>query len=307
MNWIGVDSIQDSSAANLKPSLEPGLAFLQYTSGSTSDPKGVMVSHSNLLHNLEMIRQGFGLRSAEDGGEIQTGVFWLPAYHDMGLIGGILETLYVGGHSVLMSPAAFLQRPMGWLESMSEYHAAISGAPNFAYELAVARSTVDQRRELDLSNWKVAFCGAEPIRPATLHSFAQSFAVSGFKESAFYPCFGLAEGTLLAAGAEGPAELTVRHIDRAAMSEHRVEFVNSADEDQERDAQSVVGCGGPLLGQEIAIIHPDTREQLPSDRIGEIWVKGESIAAGYWGHEEETQRTFHAENKRRTRAVLAHR
>ena len=149
--WIAVDSITVSTASKFHPlNISPSdLAFLQYTSGSTSDPKGVMVSHGNLLHNLETIRQGFDLRSAEDGGEVQNGVFWLPAYHDMGLIGGILETLYVGGHSVLMSPAAFLQRPIGWLEAMSRYSATISGAPNFAYELCSNRATDEQCRELD--------------------------------------------------------------------------------------------------------------------------------------------------------------
>ncbi len=296
IDWIGIDSIDGEATDDFVPVEDQKLAFLQYTSGSTSDPKGVMVSHANLLHNLEMIRQGFGLRSVAEGGEIQTGVFWLPAYHDMGLIGGILETLYVGGHSVLMSPAAFLQRPIGWLETMSEHCAAITGAPNFAYELCVDRSTIEQRRALDLSSWKLAFCGAEPIRPRTLRSFAQAFEIAGFKESVFYPCFGLAESTLLAAGGAGPAELTVRYIRRSAMAEHRVEFVEAAASDDEvgGELQAVVGCGGPLHGHGLAIVDPESRKQLPSDAIGEIWVKGASVACGYWGHEEETRRTFHA-------------
>ena len=293
--WIAVDSITDSAASKLSP-LEisrSDLAFLQYTSGSTSDPKGVMVSHGNLLHNLETIRQGFDLRSAEEGGEVQNGVFWLPAYHDMGLIGGILETMYVGGHSVLMSPAAFLQRPIGWLESMSKYSATISGAPNFAYELCCNRATEEQCSSLDLSNWKVAFCGAEPIRPETLHMFAEKFAVSGFSQDSFYPCFGLAEGTLLASGAEGPGPLVVRHVDRDALAENRIEWVTQAEVDG-GTGQSLVGCGDALNGQRIAIVDAKTREECGDDSVGEIWLNGPSVAGGYWGHEEETKESFHA-------------
>ncbi len=292
MHWLAVDTIDNGAASDLQPvETHPDqLAFLQYTSGSTSEPKGVMVSHGNLLHNLEVIRIGFGLRSADEAGNVQTGVFWLPAYHDMGLIGGILESLYVGGHSVLMSPAAFLQRPIGWLETMSEYRAAISGAPNFAYELCVARATEEQRRRLDLSNWRVAFCGAEPIRPSTLHSFAEAFATSGFREESFYPCFGLAEATLLAAGSHGPHELFIRHVNRTQLANHKVEMVPAGDE----DAQPLVGCGAALNGQEIAIVDPQTLARCPSDTVGEIWIKGDSVAGGYWGCEDETRQTFQA-------------
>ncbi len=293
MKWIAVDSIDaDADKSLVEAKVEPNqLAFLQYTSGSTSDPKGVMVSHANLLHNLETIRQGFGLRSAEDGGEIQTGVFWLPAYHDMGLVGGILETLYVGGHSVLMSPAAFLQRPIGWLELMSVHRAAISGAPNFAYELCANRSTHENRAALDLGNWKVAFCGAEPIRPGTLRQFAKAFAVSGFRESSFYPCFGLAEGTLLAAGGRGPSELTICHVKREPLAKHRVEISTDA---IEGETQPLVGCGTALCGQEIAIVDPESFERCDPQSVGEIWIKGPSIANGYWGNSEETRQCFQA-------------
>ncbi|MEM7316892.1 MAG: fatty acyl-AMP ligase, partial [Planctomycetota bacterium] len=290
LRWVTVDDIDVAKAESVQP-LELSrdrLAFLQYTSGSTSDPKGVMVSHGNLLHNLEMIRQGFGLRSVAEGGDLQTGVFWLPAYHDMGLIGGILESLYVGGHSVLMSPASFLQRPIGWLETMSRFSATISGAPNFAYELAVNRSTDEQRRDLDLSNWRVAFCGAEPIRPATLQQFSEAFAVSGFRHDSFYPCYGLAESTLLASGGIGPAELTLRRVDREALGENRV--ATTTDD----NGQVLVGCGDAIHNQEIAIVDPTTCERCPDDVIGEVWVKGESIAQGYWGLEEESETTFRA-------------
>ena len=151
------------------------LAFLQYTSGSTSDPKGVMVSHANLLNNLECIRQSFGIGESDEDIESATGVIWLPAYHDMGLIGGILTPLYMGGRCVLMSPTSFLQRPMRWLQAIHDYKAIVSGAPNFAYEYCVRRTTPEERATLDLSRWRLAFCGAEPIRAETLTHFAEAF------------------------------------------------------------------------------------------------------------------------------------
>ena len=292
-SWIAVDSIVDSLADTLQPAQSDStdLAFLQFTSGSTSEPKGVMVSHGNLLHNLETIRQGFDLRAASDGGEIQNGVFWLPAYHDMGLIGGILETLYVGGHSVLMSPAAFLQRPMSWLECMSQYSATISGAPNFAYELCSTRATDEQCSSLDLSNWKVAFCGAEPIRPETLSMFAERFSVSGFSDSSFYPCFGLAEGTLLASGGKGPGPLVVRHVDRESLRQNRVVWADNPDGE---NTQALVGCGDALNGQRLAIVDPKTHIECQDESVGEIWLHGPSVACGYWGHDEASKETFQA-------------
>ncbi len=291
LSWIAVDEVTERQADQFRPTPvdASNIAFLQYTSGSTSEPKGVMVSHANLLSNLEMIRQGFGLEHFTVGSAIQSGVFWLPAYHDMGLIGGILESLYVGGHSVLMSPAAFLQRPIGWLEEMSKYSALISGAPNFAYELCAARSTEEQRKGLDLSHWKVAFCGAEPIRPETLERFAEAFAVSGFQESAFYPCYGLAEATLLAAGSKGPQSISVRHVSRKALERHQV-VDGSSDPD---DAQRLVACGQALCGQEVAIVNPETQKRLDSG-VGEIWIHGPSVAQGYWNRAAESESTFRA-------------
>ena len=163
--WIATDELVDALADQFEPPLvhESDLAFLQYTSGSTSDPKGVMVSHANLLNNLECIRQAFGIGEMDEDHVSATGVFWLPAYHDMGLIGGVLTPLYMGGRSVLMSPTAFLQRPMRWLEAIHEYRATISGAPNFAYDFVARRTKPEERAKLDLGMWRLAFCGAEPI------------------------------------------------------------------------------------------------------------------------------------------------
>ncbi len=293
LNWLATDTLDDEAASEwAHPAVSADdLAFLQYTSGSTSDPKGVMVSHANLMHNLEMIRQGFHLRWPKPGVEYSNGVFWLPAYHDMGLIGGILETVYVAGHSVLMPPASFLQRPIRWLRLVSKYKATISGAPNFAYELCVTKTTDEQRAALDLSNWRLAFCGAEPIRAETLQRFAEVFEASGFRSDAYYPCYGLAEGTLIAAGGNGPAPLVVKRVKRAALAEHRVINVNGCEPDQ---AQTLVGCGHALLDQEIAIADPETARRCGPDRVGEIWIKGRSVAKGYWNQPEENERTFGA-------------
>jgi acyl-CoA synthetase (AMP-forming)/AMP-acid ligase II len=172
------------------------LAFIQYTSGSTSAPKGVMLSHGNLVENLKIIKYGFQIQ------EKGMGVFWLPSYHDMGLIGGVLEPMYVGEPSTLMAPIAFLQRPIRWLQAISQYRGTITGAPNFAYDLCVTKTTPDERGELDLSSLMTVFCGAEPIRAKTLERFAETFEPYGFRRDAFYPCYGLAEGTLLVAGGD---------------------------------------------------------------------------------------------------------
>jgi len=266
-------------------------AFLQYTSGSTTEPRGVIVTHENLLHNLRMISAGMQLPENREQGTGETAVFWLPAYHDMGLIGAILAPLALGIHSVLMSPTSFLQRPLSWLKAISERRAAVSGAPNFAYDLCVERTTPEQRRELDLSTWRTAFCGAEPIRAGTLRRFQQTFAECGFRSNAFYPCYGLAEATLIVSGGAGPAELTVTRLSKSALRQHRVEQVTGEEEAASCD---LVGCGAGLLGTEIAIVDPETARRTPPDRIGEIWVRGPAVASGYWNREDESRTLFQA-------------
>jgi acyl-CoA synthetase (AMP-forming)/AMP-acid ligase II/acyl carrier protein len=290
VQWIAIDEIPDTAEGDWqRPALDrDSLAFLQYTSGSTSDPKGVMVSHGNLLYNLEMIYRGFGFGHVVPNESC--GAFWLPSYHDMGLIGGILEPLYTGGQSVLMSPASFLQRPLRWLQMISEYGATISGAPNFAYELCVQKITPQQCRDLDLSNWRVAFCGAEPIRPSTLESFAKAFGPCGFREDAFYPCYGLAEATLIVSGGDGPRRPTVKTVARGPLAQHRV--VEAAESDAE--AQPLVGCGGPLLAQEVIIVDPQSRRRCAEKEVGEIWIAGPAVAHGYWNRQRENSMTFGA-------------
>lgn len=291
--WIATDELQEDLAIYWqRPALvRNDLAFLQYTSGSTSDPKGVMVSHGNLLTNLECIRQAFGIGTDEDQAS-STGVFWLPAYHDMGLIGGILTPLYEGGRSVLMSPTSFLQRPMRWLQAIHDYRATISGAPNFAYEYCVRRTHADERSQLDLSHWRLAFCGAEPIRAETLDHFAKAFAPAGFARKAFYPCYGLAESTLLAAGPDFRVEPRVLAVNRTALAKHQV--VPACGE-PDAMVQRLVGCGSPVQGHNIAIVDPVEGNELPEGTVGEILIQGPSLAQGYWDRPEETALVFGAQ------------
>ena len=260
------------------------LAFLQYTSGSTGTPKGVMLSHSNVLHNSEVIKYAF------EHTRSSSGVFWLPSYHDMGLVGGILQPLYVGRPNILMSPVAFLQKPFRWLQAISRYRGTTSGGPNFAFDLCVRKITPSQRATLDLSSWTVAFCGAEPVRAETLEEFAETFAPCGFRPEAFYPCYGLAEATLLAAGGYKTAPPHVRWFDGKALEADRVVPGTSG----ERGTRALVGCGQTMPDQQIVIADPNRLTRLPAGQVGEVWVSGPSVAQGYWQRADETERTFRA-------------
>jgi phthiocerol/phenolphthiocerol synthesis type-I polyketide synthase C len=260
------------------------LAFLQYTSGSTATPKGVMITHANLLHNLELIQEYFGHSLYSKG------VIWLPPYHDMGLIGGILQPLFVGFPVILMAPAAFLQRPVRWLQAISTYRATTSGGPNFAYDLCVSKITADQLRTIDLSSWNLAFNGSEPVRFETLESFAAAFEFCGFRQEAFYPCYGLAEATLFVTGGK-KSELPVNRTFYATEIEH-----NRAIEapKQEEKVRRLVGCGQNLRDQTIVIVDPETRTRCSPDHIGEIWITGPGVAQGYWNQPDITKESFQA-------------
>ena len=260
------------------------LAFLQYTSGSTGTPKGVMLSHENLLHNSLRIMQAFEITRS------QSGVFWLPSFHDMGLVGGILVPLYGGKFNVLMSPVAFLQKPLRWLQAISRYRATISGGPNFAYELCVRKTTPEQRAALDLSSWSLAFNGAEPVRAETINAFCEAFAVSGFRREAFYPCYGLAESTLMVTGGMKFEPPVIRSFDAVSI-ETGGAVVRP---DNASGARRLVGSGRELDGQDVLIVDPQTRDPLPPGRVGEIWVSGPSVAQGYWHRADETLATFSA-------------
>jgi 8-amino-7-oxononanoate synthase len=263
------------------------LAFLQYTSGSTGTPKGVVLNHANLVHNSALIAHAF------EHGRSGKGVFWLPSYHDMGLIGGILQPLYIGRPNVLISPMSFLQKPYRWLSAISRFRGTTSGGPNFAYDLCVRKVTPEQRKTLDLSGWRVAFNGAEPVRAETLDAFSEAFAPCGFRREAFFPCFGLAEATLIVSGGYVAAPPVVRTFDAAALA--RREVIDADPDDA--SMRALVGCGENLPDQKIVIADPESRTACPTGRIGEIWVRGPSVAQGYWQQPEASERTFRARLK----------
>jgi 8-amino-7-oxononanoate synthase len=260
------------------------LAFLQYTSGSTGIPKGVVLSHANLVHNSALIAYAF--ENTRSG----TGVFWLPSYHDMGLIGGILQPLYVGRPNVLMSPMTFLQKPYRWLAAITRFGGTVSGGPNFAYDLCVRKITADQRNSLDLSTWKLAFNGAEPVRAETLDRFAETFADCGFRREAFYPCYGLAEATLIVSGGYVHKPPVIRHFDAEAMTDDRIVEAQPGTQ----GTRPLVGCGETLRDQKIVIADPHAMTTCPPGRVGEIWVCGPSVAQGYWQQPENSEATFRA-------------
>jgi amino acid adenylation domain-containing protein len=260
------------------------LAFLQYTSGSTGTPKGVMLSHGNLLHNAAITYQYMGHSPSSQF------VSWLPAYHDMGLIGGILQPLYGGFPCILMPPASFLQSPYRWLKAISDYQGTTSGGPNFAYELCVQKITPKQRSTLDLSSWSVAFNGAEPVRHDTLERFAEAFAECGFRPEAFYPCYGMAEATLMVSGGNKAVVPITKTVQKTALEQNQVIDIQP----DESDSQSFVSCGQPLPEQQIIIVNSKTLTPCLPDEVGEIWVSGPSVGQGYWNRPEETQQTFHA-------------
>ncbi|MGA3067017.1 MAG: aminotransferase class I/II-fold pyridoxal phosphate-dependent enzyme [Tepidisphaeraceae bacterium] len=283
--WLAAEEIPDGLAEQWKmPLIAPDtLAMLQYTSGSTGQPKGVMLSRANLMQNTRAIYEAFSIGR-------DAGVFWLPAYHDMGLVGGVLMPVLTGVANVLIAPAAFLQQPIAWLAAISKYRGTISGGPNFAYDLCVRKITDEQRATLDLSCWSVAFIGAEPIQPETLKRFAAAFAPCGFNPAAFYPCYGLAETTLMVSGAERGSGSTVQAFDDAALTENRVESVS----DDANKARRLVGCGMPVGDLRVVIVDSQTRAEVVAGRVGEIWVAGASVGQGYWHKPDLTHQYFDA-------------
>lgn len=288
LRWVRTDE-DDEGAGRAErwaaPDLDPdAIAMVQYTSGSTTTPKGVALTHRNLIHNMESIRQVW------HGDDTATSVFWLPPHHDMGLIGAILSMLYVGCTTHLMSPSSFVKRPMGWLEAISRHRATFTAAPNFAYDRCVEDSTAEERAALDLSSLSTAMNGAEPVQAATLERFAEAFAPAGFRPEAFCPVYGLAEATLLVSGGSDSALPVVERIDRTGLQADRV--VDAAPGDP--SAVELVGCGRPRGGQHVVIVDPVTHRPCGADEVGEIWIAGPSAGWGYWARPDETKETFAA-------------
>ncbi|TAK63316.1 amino acid adenylation domain-containing protein, partial [Methylobacter sp.] len=294
-NWLITDSLAavDASAWRLPALHDDDPAFLQYTSGSTGNAKGVMISHGNLMANQQLIKRRFGHNA------YSTVVGWLPLYHDMGLIGNVMQPLYCGASAILMSPMAFLEKPVRWLQAISDYRAHTSGGPNFAYELCARKITDDQKAGLDLDSWRLAFNGAEPINPDTLSCFSVAFAKCGFSRKAFYPCYGLAEATLLATGGDKDSEPTVAAFYKAGLEQGKVRPAMDGDD----DIRHLVGCGGIDVdaSQRIRIVDPESGELCSFGRIGEIQLGGPSISQGYWQNSSATGQAFIADAKDQNR------
>ncbi|QKW34012.1 fatty acyl-AMP ligase [Actinomadura sp. NAK00032] len=259
------------------------LAFLQYTSGSTSDPKGVMVSHGNLLCNGEEIKRRI------EGSPDTIGVGWVPHYHDMGLVGQFLQPLYLACRYVFTSPITFIKRPVLWLELITRYRGTITVAPNFGYELALRRVTDRQLDGLDLSSLTVVKNGAEPVRAATLEALTERFGPVGFRPEMWMPCYGMAETTLLVTGAPIGVGPVIRDFDADALTKDE-----AVPRTGPGPARRLVSSGRPVT-LDVRIVDPDTRAERPDGRVGEIWVRGGSVARGYWGGAEESAATFQAE------------
>ncbi len=285
----------DVVAAGSRPDLDAGswsgalpapsdIAYLQYTSGSTSQPKGVMVTHRNLIYNCSYMAEAYGLSSGS------IAVTWLPHFHDMGLIDGLLNPLFNGCPVVVLSPAQFAQRPISWLEAITRHGATHSGSPNFGYDLCVRKVPPEQRAELKLDSWDTATNGAEPVRSRTLDEFSDYFAPSGFRRRTFYPAFGLAEATLMVTGGRKEGLPKVLHVDGSELERGRVVPTAPGSE----SSRPLVGCGFAHRDLVVEIVDPQSSRTCPEGSVGEIWVGGPTLPAGYWKRPDATKETFFA-------------
>jgi amino acid adenylation domain-containing protein/non-ribosomal peptide synthase protein (TIGR01720 family) len=287
LQWYATDTLPSDAAKEWRE-LSPqagDLAYLQYTSGSTATPKGVMITHANVLHNSGYLAEAFQ-HSAHD-----VSLSWLPHFHDLGLIHGILQPLYSSFSGYLMAPMSFLQRPVDWLRTISRFRVTHSDGPNFAYELCLSKIAEDEKRVLDLSSWRMALTGAEPIFPDTIERFAEAFASCGFKRSAFFPAYGLAEATLVVSGGKKETDLSYTCVSSAALEENRIVFANQ----DSPDTRVLVASGAIGPGMDVAVVEPASGRQCAPDQIGEIWVAGPSVAMGYWKRPQETEQVFGAQ------------
>ena len=286
LEWLASDSVDSAMAERWQPPeiQTSSLAILQYTSGSTGTPKGVMLTHGNIMHNCSLITYAF------DPGRNGIGVSWLPTYHDMGLVGGVLNPLYCGRPSILMSPMAFLQKPFRWLRAISKYRVTISGGPNFAYDVCTKKITDEEIGTLDLSSWDLAFNGAEPVRPDTLDRFVERFERCGFRREAFFPCYGMAESTLIVTGGRKQEPPVVRAFTDQGLADKEAVRATGSDLKTRR----LTGCGRPLPNEEVVIVNPKSRQKLSAGKVGEVWVASGSVGQGYLNKQDHTQTTFRA-------------
>ena len=278
------DAVDPAEAESFR---DPGsnrdsIAFLQYSSGSTGDPKGVIVSHGNILHNQALIKQGMAT------GDHTVFVSWLPLFHDMGLIGNVMQPLYLGVPCYLMPPIAFVQKPVRWLNAISRYRGTCTGGPNFAYDLCVAKVNEADRAGLDLSSWEVAYNGAEPVRAATLRRFVNAYAPYGLSARSIYPCYGLAEATLFVSGPRAGSSSGVLTVDAEELQKGAAQLVESG----HPKAREIVSCGRIWGDQTVLIVDPATQRECEDGVTGEIWLQGESITRGYWLRPDADREAF---------------
>ena len=289
VHWIATDRVtseidEEQIAQWQAPKIDPKtLAYLQYTSGSTGLPKGAMISHGNVLDNLGLIYKTCEYTARD------IGVCWLPLYHDMGLVGAVIQPVYAGGPVVMMSPVDFILKPIRWLQAITRYRATTSGGPNFAYDLCIRKITPAQKAQLNLSSWAIAANGAEPVLADTLDRFATAFESVGFKREAFCPAYGMAETTVMISLNDRKTPPPVKEIASESLIRNKIEPVKETSE-----ARMVVGCGLVDEAHPVAIVDPDTLERCKENEVGEIWVAGPSVAQGYWNRIEETEQTFNA-------------
>lgn len=277
---LATDTVDLAQRADYRrPALAPdSAAFLQYTSGSTAEPRGVVVGHDNLMANERVIRAAFAMRDDD------VVVSWLPLFHDMGLVGALLQPLYSGVSLVLMGPQHFIERPLRWLAAISRHGGTVSGAPDFAYRLCAERARAGLPAGLDLSRWRLAFCGAEPVRAATLEAFADRFGSLGFERRALYPCYGLAEATLLATGGEPGAGVHTRRFAAPALSRNVARELEGG--------AALVGCGRPRMEHELVVADVDSGALVAPGCVGELQLAGPSVTRGYWRRPELDADTF---------------
>jgi acyl-CoA synthetase (AMP-forming)/AMP-acid ligase II len=285
MQWLTVDLTPGAPGPIELPRPQADdIAFLQYTSGSTSDPKGVVVTHAMLLANMSMAQQVLGT------GKHSTCVNWLPLYHDMGLILSVVGSMYLGALCVLLSPSGFMQRPLTWLRAISRYRAEITASPNFAYDLCIARLRADQMEGVDLSSWKIILIGAEPIRAPTIETFIETFSPYGLAPLAMNPGFGMAEATLIVSMSPVGAGHDTGRLSRNALQTNAIREPANKD-----DTHVLVGCGYAIPNSRLAIVDPQTLRRLPADTVGELWIAGAHVARAYWDNPAASAASLHAQ------------